>query len=58
MATTDDNCLGCCRCPQCGVTAYWRPVEKMHACADPDCAHQFSEHDDTQFEQDDDTNAD
>ncbi len=52
--TNDDNCQGCCRCPQCGVTAYWSFHELMHACADPECAHQFREHDEEQFADDDD----
>jgi len=58
MKTTDENCRGCCRCPNCGVTAYWSPRLKRHACADPDCATEFADHDDSQFEDDDDTDGD
>ena len=49
--TTDANCVGYCKCPECGVTAFWSPAKQMHGCADPDCAHQFREHDDTQFQE-------
>jgi len=48
---TDDNCLGCCRCPNCGRPAYWSFATKRHACADPKCATEFAEHDDSQFEE-------
>lgn len=58
MRVTDDNCLGCCLCPDCGGQAHWSLYERRHACADPDCAKVFREHDDTQFEQDDDTDGD
>lgn len=47
--TTDDNCMRYCRCPECGGPAHWSLPTKWHACADPECAVQFQEHDDEQF---------
>lgn len=42
---TDDDCVGMCRCPECGVVAYWSLSERIHACADPNCGTQFAQHD-------------
>lgn len=42
---TDEDCEGCCRCPTCGGPAHWSFHEKRHACADPACRTEFTEHD-------------
>jgi hypothetical protein len=49
---TDANCLGYCRCPQCGGDAAWSYTYHRHQCKDRACAHRFIEHDDTQFTED------
>lgn len=55
---TDENCHGFCRCPVCDGNAHWSFSERLHACADRECAHQFREHNapplDTYEDDDDD----
>lgn len=41
---TDDDCCGYCECPRCGAGAHWSFFARMHACSDPECGHQFKEH--------------